>query len=196
VTRPARVVTAALTTVAAATSVTVLAAPASAAPAYDVPVEDYASYQPQTRCRDAARPGTQELAEWIDARFAGGSALASVRSCGSGGTSEHKDGRAIDWSMDATDRGQRQEVRRFLDTVLAPDGSGTAHALARRMGIMYVIWNDHMWASYDGFGRKDYRNAACAQVSTCSATLRHRDHVHISLSRAGGRADTSWYRRG
>jgi hypothetical protein len=175
---------------------TVLGGVASAAPAYDGPVEDYASYQPQTRCRDLPRPGTRELAEWIDARFAGGSALASVRSCTSGGTSEHKDGRAIDWSMDATDPGQRQEVRRFLDEVFATDGSGTPHALARRMGIMYVIWNDHMWASYDSFGRTDYRNASCAGAATCSATLRHRDHVHISLSRAGARADTSWYRLG
>jgi hypothetical protein len=63
------------------------------------------------------------------------------------------------------------------------------------MGIMYVIWNDHMWASYDTFDRKGYRNASCASVAACSGTLRHRDHVHISLSRAGGRGDTSWYER-
>jgi hypothetical protein len=174
----------------------VLGGAASAAPTYDGPVEDYASYQPQKHCRDSPRPGTEELATWIDARFSGGSALASVRSCSSGGTSEHKDGRAIDWSMDAADRDQRREVRRFLDKLFATDGDGNPHALARRMGIMYVIWNDHMWASYDRFGRKDYLNASCAKASSCSVTLRHRDHVHISLSRAGARADTSWYQRG
>ena len=191
--RLARVAAAALTT-AAATSA--LSGPVSAAPTYDGPVEDYASYEPQERCRDTARPGTRELAGWIDARFSGGSALASVRACSSGGTSEHKDGRAIDWSMDAADRDQRREVRRFLGKLFATDAGGNPHALARRMGIMYVIWNDHSWASYDRFAREDYRNASCAQVSTCSATLRHRDHVHISLSRAGGGADTSWYERG
>ena len=32
-----------------------------------------------------------------------------------------------------------------------------------------------------------------AVLSTCGDTLRHRNHVHISLSRAGGNGLTSWY---
>jgi hypothetical protein len=63
------------------------------------------------------------------------------------------------------------------------------------MGVMYVIFNDHMWASYDHFARKDYLNGACPSLKKCSTTLRHRDHVHISLSRPGARAKTSWYSR-
>jgi len=192
--RPA-LVAAALATVVAATFVGSTGSAASAAPAYDGPVEDYASYDPQTRCRDTPRPGTRQLADWINARFTGGTAQASVRACGPGGTSEHKDGRAIDWSMDAADEGQRQEVHRFLTRVFAADRTGNPHALARRMGIMYVIWSDHMWASYRRFDRADYLNASCPRVERCSPTLRHRDHVHISLSRAGGRAATSWYSR-
>jgi hypothetical protein len=193
--RLAHAVGASLTAVLLATPPTVLAGPASAAPTYDGPVEDYAPYQPQKHCRDTPRAGTRELAVWIDARYAGGPALASIRACSSGGASEHKNGRAIDWSMDATDADQRHEVRRFLDRIFATDGEDNPHALARRMGIMYVIWNDHMWASYDGFDRKGYRNASCASVQSCSVTLRHRDHVHLSLSRAGGRGDTSWFHR-
>jgi hypothetical protein len=61
------------------------------------------------------------------------------------------------------------------------------------MGVMYVIWNDHIYASYDTFAPRDYRSSSCPRLRTCSATLRHRNHVHISLSRAGGRGDTSWY---
>ena len=184
-----------LTTLAVATPLGVLAGPASATPAYDGPVEDYASYQPQERCRDVARPGTQELAEWIDARYDGGAALASIRSCDSGGVSEHKAGRAIDWTLDASDPDQREVARAFLDKVFTPDGDDNAHALARRMGIMYVIWNDHMYASYDTFAREDYLNGGCPSVEKCSVTLLHRDHVHISLSRRGGRGETSWYQR-
>ena len=186
---------AALAMLAVAAPLTSLTAPAAAAPAYDTPVEDYAPYQPQEECRDTARPGTLELAGWIDARFAGGPALASVRACGSGGVSEHKDGRAIDWMMDADDDDQRREVRRFLDKLFATDADGNAHARARRMGIMYVIWNDRMWASYDTFEREGYLNGSCPSVERCSATLRHRDHVHLSLSRRGGRGLTSWYQR-
>ena len=160
---------------------------------YDEAPEDYASYQPQTKCRKKAMPGTVELAAWINHRFSGGTATASVRPCSSGGTSEHKDGRAIDWSMDATKKKQRREVGRFLDGLRAEDDDGNADALARRMGIMYVIWNDQIYASYDEFARRDYQSSSCPKLKSCSATLRHRDHVHISLSRPGGRGDTSWY---
>jgi hypothetical protein len=193
--RLARSAAAVLTMLAVAAPVTLLTAPASAAPTYDSPVEDYAPYQPQEKCHDTARPGTQELAEWIDARFEGGPALASIRACGSGGVSEHKDGRAIDWMMDAGEDAQRREVRRFLDKVFATDDGDNAHARARRRGIMYVIGNDRMWASYDTFDREDYLNGSCPSVERCSATLRHRDHVHLSLSRRGGRGLTSWYQR-
>jgi hypothetical protein len=158
------------------------------------PVEDYASYQPQKKCRSSALPGTKRLARWIDRRYDGGRASASIRACGSGGTSEHKDGRAIDWSMNAAKKAERREVRRFLDRILATDEEGNEHALARRMGVMYVIWNDHMYASYHRFEKRPYRSSSCPKkLSKCSATLRHRDHVHLSLSRPGARARTSWY---
>ena len=160
---------------------------------YDEPPEDYASYQPQTKCRETARPGTRELAGWINAEFSGGTATASVRACSSGGASEHKDGRAIDWSMNAAKKKQRREVAQFLGRLFADDSKGHSHALARRMGIMYVIWNDHIYASYDEFAKRDYKSSSCPTLKGCSATLRHRDHVHISLSKPGGRGATSWY---
>ena len=193
--RLARAAAAACTVLAVATPVSLLAGPAAASPAYDGPVEDYAPYQPQQRCADTARPGTRKLAAWINARFGAGAALASMRACGSGGTSEHKAGRAIDWMVDAGDDAQRREARAFLDKIFATDDGDNAHALSRRMGIMYVIWNDHMWASYNRFGRRDYLNGSCPSLKSCSATLRHRDHVHISLSRRGARGETSWYLR-
>ena len=164
------------------------AAPASA---YTEPPEDYASYQPEDGCRDRPRAGTKQLATWITRGFDGGTAVASLRRCDRS-TSEHQDGRAIDWSMDATKKADRREVRRFLGLLLAADEDGEGHALARRMGIMYVIWNDGMYSAYpsggaDHFERRDY-GCGCG-----SKTARHRDHVHVSLSLRGGRGLTSWY---
>ena len=161
--------------------------------AYDTPVEDYAAYQPQTTCRSTAQPGTVELARWINRRFAGGTARATIRSCGSGGTSEHKDGRAIDWTMNAASKADRLVVRDFLADLRRADVDGTEDALARRMGVMYVIWNDHMYSAWRRFDAVDYLSGGCRSLSTCSTTLRHRDHVHISLGRPGARAATSWY---
>ena len=173
---------------------TAVGAPASAVSArYDTPVEDYASYQPQTFCRRTVLPGTAELAAWINRRFDGGTARATLRACGTGGTSEHKDGRAIDWSMNAASAADRATVREFLTVLRRADLEGNEDALARRMGVMYVIWNDHMYASWREFAAEDYLSGGCKRLATCSKTLRHRDHVHISLGRPGARAETSWY---
>jgi hypothetical protein len=50
-----------------------------------------------------------------------------------------------------------------------------------------------MYASYDGFVAKRYLSPGCRTRRTCSPTLRHRDHVHISLTREGAKGMTSWY---
>ena len=174
-------------------ALSVVGAAPSAWARYDTPPEDYATYQPQTFCRRHVMPGTAELAGWINRRFDGGVARASLRACGSGGTSEHKDGRAIDWSMDATKPAHRAIVRAFLARLTQADADGNEDMLARRMGIMYVIWNDHMYSAWNRFEPTDYLSGGCKSLATCSATLRHRDHVHISLGRPAGRAETSWY---
>ncbi len=171
-------------------TVVALAAPAVANP---LPIEDYASYEPQTTCRTKPLAGTTSLARWIDSSYGGGTPRATMRSCGSSGTSEHKDGRAIDWTMSATKRKHRRIVNRFLRRIFAADVEGNQHALARRMGVMYIIWNDKIYSSYRGFEARDYLSSGCKTRRTCSRTLRHRDHVHISLSTAGAKARTSWY---
>ncbi len=154
-------------------------------------VEDYASYQPARHCATTAKPGTEVLAEWIVARFGGG--LGGIwRGC-SGSTSEHNEGRAFDWTLDATDKADRRRAAKLRARLFATDTEGNTHALARRMGVMYLIWDDHMWSAWNGFTKTDYRSASCPTLRRCSPTLRHRDHLHISLTRAAGRGETSWY---
>jgi hypothetical protein len=188
VTRPARLVVALLAVLTVSSGL----APAAWA-RYDTPPEDYAAYQPQTTCRRTVQPGTAELARWINRRFAGGTARASLRACGSGGASEHKDGRAIDWFMNAGSAADRRTVRELLTLLREADADGNEDALARRMGVMYVIWSDHMYSAWRSFDATDYLSSGCRSLARCSRTLRHRDHVHISLSRPGARGLTSWY---
>lgn len=166
---------------------------ASPVAAWTLPIEDYAPYQPQKICRDRALPGTKAFAAWVNRSFAGGTAIANLRPCGSGGTSEHKDGRAVDWTMSATRARDRATVREFLGRLRATDAAANPDALARRMGVMYVIWNDRMYASYRQFEPTPYLSSSCRSVDRCSRTLRHRDHVHVSLSLDGGWGRTSWY---
>ena len=80
-----------------------------------------------------------------------------------------------------------------MDRIFATDARGNTDAWARRMGVMYVIWNDRMYAAYDGFAARPYLSSGCRTRRTCSPTLRHRDHMHISLTRQGAKGATSWY---
>ena len=162
----------------------------SSAP-YLMPLEDYAGYQPQSTCRQTPKAGILLLADWLTARGGGYGPIS--RPCSDAGTSEHKESRAFDWLLDARSDADKALAAALLEEIFAPDDTGAPHALARRMGIMYVIWNDHMYASYDGFVAKRYLSSSCRSKRTCSPTLRHRDHMHISLTRQGAKGTTSWY---
>ena len=155
-------------------------------------VEDYAAYQPQTKCAPKAKPGAVVLGEWLVRRHGGGFGPIS-RDCSPGSTSEHQEGRAFDWMLDATTPEGQAAAQAFFADAFAADAAGNPHARARRMGIMYVIWDDHMYSAWNGFQPERYLSSSCPRRKGCSATLRHRDHVHISLTRAGGKARTSWY---
>ena len=165
----------------------------SSAP-YLMPVEPYAGSQPQTTCLRTPKTGVLMLADWLVARGGGYGTIS--RSCEGASTSEHKESRAFDWILDARVAADQALAAALLDEILAPDDTGEPHALARRMGIMYVIWDDRMYAAYDGFEPKRYLSSGCRTKRRCSPTLRHRDHMHISLSKAGALGQTSWYVEG
>ncbi|WGX95937.1 hypothetical protein [Nocardioides sp. L-11A] len=165
--------------------------PAPAAHADAAPLEDYAAYQPPVRCSPRDRPGTKALARWTVRRFGGGFGGIS-RAC-SASPSEHSEGRAFDWTVDVRRAADRRRVRALLAALFASDAAGNPAALARRMGVMYVIWDDTTWSSWRRFAPAPYLNAACPTRRECSRTLRHRDHVHISLTRPAARGRLSWY---
>jgi hypothetical protein len=156
-----------------------------------LPIEDYAPYQPQKHCAHGAKPGTEVLAAWIVENFGGG--LGPIWRACDGSTSEHHEGRAFDWILDATNKRDQRRAAALRAALFEHDTDGNPDALARRMGVMYLIWDDRMWSAWDGFIKDRYRPSSCPKLRRCSATLRHRDHLHISLSRAGGRGATSWY---
>jgi hypothetical protein len=157
-------------------------------------VEDYASYDGQSTCADKVLPGTDYLLRFLVREHPGTRYTSTLRACSSS-TSEHQDGRALDWGVDADNPREKAIADAWLQKIFATDKQGNRHALARRMGIMYVIWDDHIYRAYDRQGafRKDLYTS-CEPRNKCSKTTRHRDHVHVSLSRAGAAAQTSFYR--
>lgn len=164
--------------------------PAPAAHAMS-PVDPYARYEPQTGCTGQTQPGTVALGRQVTSRY-GSRIIGDNRPCNQGGRSEHKDGRAFDWAIDVNNGPQRQMFFRFMNEHMATI-NGDHAARARRLGIMYIIWDDAIYASWNQFRPQPYLNAACTSVNTCSRPLRHLDHVHISMSWAGAKQQTTWW---
>lgn len=144
-------------------------------------VDDATGYQGQVSCASNPLPGTARLRDLVLSTYGQGYDGGTIRSCSSGGASEHKDGRAWDWMLDVTDKRERQAAADFLGWLTAPGRDGTPAVMARRLGVMYVIYNRKMWSSYTGVWR-DY-----------SGYNPHTDHIHISLSWNGARGNVSFW---
>jgi hypothetical protein len=166
----------------------VLAVPATALAAptaghFPAPIEALASYDPQKTCSPTAKPGTVALRSLVLAAYKNTGDYGIVRDCAVGGVSEHKEGRAWDWKVNAFDPAQDAAARDLLDWLLARDAAGNQYAMARRLGVMYVIYNRHMWSAYNaGAGWRPYTGANP-----------HTDHVHVSLSWPGADGRTSYW---
>jgi peptidoglycan hydrolase-like protein with peptidoglycan-binding domain len=111
----------------------------------------------------------------------GGSSPATPRACTSGSTSEHKDGRAWDWMLNVHNRADKRVAANFLAWLTGPGPSGVRGEMARRLGIMYVIYNHKSWASYRGSWER------------YAGEDPHTSHIHVSLSWNGARAHTSFW---
>ncbi|MGZ4597431.1 MAG: hypothetical protein ACXV3V_10940, partial [Actinomycetes bacterium] len=166
----------------------VLAGPAQAriVPArarYAGAIEPLAAYQGQRTCSPSAKPGVVDLSRRLLKAFPTTRSLGIVRACSVGGQSEHKEGRAFDWGVSARSAADRARVAQFISWLTAKDAYGHKYAMARRLGIQYVIWNHKIWGSY----------AASAGWRKYSGANPHTDHVHISFTWAGARKQTSFW---
>lgn len=151
------------------------------------PLDDYAPREPTQpgQCDPVAKPGVKMFREWVIGRWKErpGSPQNIIRDCSQGSPSEHWEGRAWDFMIPRLDVGQS-----LVDTLLAPDAEGRPNALARRAGIMYLIFNRRMWRAYP------YQGAPSGTWTPYNGPSAHTDHVHFSFSRAGARGETSLYR--
>jgi len=149
-------------------------------------IELPAAYEPQAICDPTAKPGTEALAAMLRTNYPG-TWTGTVRSCSSeAGRSEHKEGRAIDWGGVSAFDSSSARVDAMLRWLLATDSQGHQFAVARRLGVMYVIWNKQFWAADDA--DRGWQPYPCSGVTIC-----HQDHVHMSLSHAGANKQTSYW---
>jgi hypothetical protein len=175
----AAVVTAAALTLTVAPLAAVAAPPT---PVFGSAIDDYAAYDAQDTCDTDAKPGTLALRDMLNGAYGNHTAYIG-RACSEGGTSEHKEGRALDYMLNVNNASQRADAEDILGWLLATDQHGNQHANARRLGIMYLIWNHRIWSS----------SRASEGWRSYSGSNPHTDHIHFSLSWAGARKRTSWW---
>jgi hypothetical protein len=146
-------------------------------------IDDPAAYDPQTHAMPVPQPGVLAFRDLVLGAFPTTGSLGIVRPAHLPGRSEHKEGRAWDWKVCRETQGEVAHA--MLSWLLATDRHGNPFAAARRLGIMYLIWDSRIWGAYAaGEGWRPYQGAHP-----------HTDHVHISFSHAGARGETSWWRR-
>ena len=140
-------------------------------------------YQGQKVCEPTAKAGVLAFAQLMTSHYkVGTSAYGIVRSCNSGIT-EHSEGRAWDWMLNAGNPQQKAVADAVTAWLSAPDAQGRPGAMARRFGIMYIIWNKRMWRAYDpARGWAPYTGSSP-----------HTDHIHFSFTWDGAYKRTSWW---
>lgn len=155
-------------------------------------IEPMAGYAGQVSCDTRTRPGTAKLARLLAATYPVAASWSSTYACGTDGTrSEHYDGRAIDWMVNARKPVQHLVANTVIAWLLAPDFAGNRFAMARRLGVMYVIYNNRMWGAWSG--RWEDYNGCSKLTSRANDNWCHRTHMHISLSWNGAMGRTTFW---
>jgi LysM repeat protein len=141
-------------------------------------VEAFSPYLGQVSCDPHAKPGVVAFSELVLSYWGHGGSYGITRACNVGAQSEHKEGRAWDFKLNSDDYADQVVGQRVIDWLLADDAVN-----ARRLGIMYIIWNERIWATYqreDGW--RPYHGPD-----------NHTSHIHFSFSWAGAEKRTSWW---
>jgi hypothetical protein len=141
-------------------------------------VEAFSPWLPQVSCDPTTKPGVKAFSTLVLTTWGRGTNGGMTRSCSTGAASEHKEGRAWDWMLDPTNYTNVVAGARVLDWLLAGDA-----VVARRLGIMYIIWNNRIWSTYrraEGWRAYDGPDP-------------HTSHIHFSFGWAGAMQRTSWW---
>ena len=160
------------------------------------PIDDYA-YDHAKKCRKHPMRGTVALQRWLESNAAGVSwGIVRCSKLDRSNFSLHAEGRALDWHLDARNRGERRAANRLIKLLLAPDRQGNPHALARRMGIQEIIFNCRSWWSgSEGMGLYSVCEGKNGKVKKkVNYTLAHKDHIHFGLNWRGARKRTTFWR--
>jgi hypothetical protein len=160
------------------------------------PAIDNVGYDGQTKCSPTPKPGMLAFRRIVMARYPHSGIGSISRACNIGGTSEHKEGRAWDWTVNVSFASNRAMVNDLFGWLLAEDRYGHEAAMAKRLGVMYMIWNRKIWGSWKGWDTYCVqKRRGCVDPDDGELKNPHTDHVHFSMTRAGARMQTTFWNR-
>lgn len=127
-------------------------------------------------CDPNNKPGMVAFANLISAHYNRPNWYGS-RSCIQGNWSQHHEGRAMDWTMNAYNAADKAIGDSVAQWLTANNGE-----IARRFGVQSVIWNRKAWYLWKPGAWENYYGASP-----------HTDHLHISFTWDGSMGRTSWW---
>jgi hypothetical protein len=151
-------------------------------------------WERENTCSPTQKPGAAALRKLLRKTYGASITSSTLRPC-SRADSGHEEGRAVDWMTNRRVPAQKALAEAFLAWLQAPDGYGNPEAMARRLGVEYVIWNNRMWRAYDptrGWTVYDHCLSKKKRHKKTYDNACHRTHVHISLSWDGAYQRTSF----
>lgn len=159
------------------------AVPAPPKPAITMPTADDVAmpYEGQSFCSQTTKPGVADFAKIVSAHYSRPT-YGTLRPCLSD-VSEHYDGRALDWMLDVNNPADKAIADAVTQWLSAKDAVGNYGSWARRLGIMYIIWNHKVWKSYRDI----------STWTTYTGSVPHTDHIHFSFAWDGACKRTSWW---
>lgn len=167
---------------------------APSSPRFGPLIEAFPGYHGQDRCSPDPKPGVEAFRAQVMGAYPWTGDFGISRACHIGGQSEHKEGRAWDWAVSASSERDRSAVSDLFDWLFSKDRFGNGNARARRVGVMYLIWNRRIW--FPGSGWRTYcvqRRRGCISPSDGGVRHPHTDHVHFSFTWNGARRRTTFH---
>ena len=155
------------------------AAPTPNTPRFGAAIEPYSGYEANTVCNPKNTRGANKLARLIRQTYGDDEVIGMARdACYT--TSEHNDGRALDWMVDVSRRAQKAKADDFLKWLLATDRHGNKHAMARRLEYVHHLQPAHV-------------ARVRSRLEQLLGTNPHTDHIHISLGYDGSSGRSSFW---
>ncbi|MBW3595088.1 MAG: hypothetical protein KY391_05870 [Actinobacteria bacterium] len=183
----------------AVVAVMVAATPAVATPKvgkYGRAIDPIPGYDGASKCDPDPEPGVVAFQQMVLRAYPGTGAGSISRPCSGSATSEHHEGRAWDWGVNAGIRSQKRKADELIAWLIKRDQWGNARAMARRTGVMYLIWNRRIWFPWSGWEVYcEQKKRGCVDPDDGSLRSPHTDHVHFSFTWKGALKKTTFWKR-